>query len=124
MAISVLNEKDIRNGSSFPLNSYEEPFGTIEDSILLPRRALETRGRLVKTVFFSWRGLEQLLGRDTDPAAATRYRPAAPAQQQLNSRVISASLVRGVANQVQSIFGQPNIFLEKMLNIFTDQTSY
>ena len=60
MAISVLNVKDIRNGSSFPLNNYEEPFGTIEDGIFLPARALESNARekLVKAVFFSFKHLQ------------------------------------------------------------------
>ena len=65
MAISVLHMKDIRNGTSFPLNNYEEPFGTIEDSIFLPLRALErsARDKLVKAVFFSFNHLDEILSR-------------------------------------------------------------
>ena len=97
MAISVLNVKDIRNGSSFPSNNYEEPFGTIEDSIFLPAQALErnARDKLVKTVFFSFKHLDEILSRGEAGTASSLYSPGGQPRQILNSRVISASLVRG-----------------------------
>ena len=108
MAISVLNVKDIRNGSSFPLNNYEEPFGTIEDGIFLPARALESNARekLVKAVFFSFKHLDEILSRSDKPgtisSSSSLYHHSGlqtgsttSPRQILNSRVISASLVRG-----------------------------
>ena len=97
MAISVLNVKDIRNGSSFPSNNYEEPFGTIEDSIFLPAPALErnARDKLVKTVFFSFKHLDEILSRGEAVTSNSLYSPGGLPRQILNSRVISASLVRG-----------------------------
>ena len=97
MAISVLNVKDIRNGSSFPSNNYEEPFGTIEDSIFLPAPALQrnARDKLVKTVFFSFKHLDEILSRGEAVTSNSLYSPNGLPRQVLNSRVISASLVRG-----------------------------
>ena len=63
MAISVLNVRDVRNGSSFPLNNYEEPYGTVEDGVFLHPRALKSQAsdNLVKAVFFSFKRLEEIL---------------------------------------------------------------
>ena len=99
MAISVLNVRDVRNGSSFPLNNYEEPYGTIEDSIYLPPSAIRgnSRDQLVKAVFFSFRQLEEILSRG-DKRKAVRhssFRYNSGPEQILNSRIISASLVGG-----------------------------
>ena len=104
MAISVLNVKDIRNGSSFPSNNYEEPFGTIEDSIFLPSEALErnARDKLVKTVFFSFKHLDEILSRGEAVTSNSLYSPNGQPRQVLNSRVISASLVRGKHLQLPS----------------------
>lgn len=95
MAISVLNIRDVRNGSIFPLNNYEEPFGTLEDTIFLPRGALESssRGKLAKTVFFSFKHLDEILSRTEISDVRSVYN--AQPQPILNSRIISASLVRG-----------------------------
>ena len=99
MAISVQNVKDIRNGSSFPLNNYEEPFGTIEDSIFLPLEALErnARDKLVKAVFFSFKQLDEILSKGDKKMNSQRsfHQLNTSPKQVLNSRVISASLVRG-----------------------------
>ena len=97
MAISVLNVKDIRNGSSFPSSNYEEPFGTIEDSIFLPTQALErnARDKLVKTVFFSFKHLDEILARAEAATSGSLYSGPGLQRQILNSRVISASLARG-----------------------------
>ena len=99
MAISVLNVKDIRNGSSFPLNNYEEPFGTIEDSIFLPLEALErnARDKLVKAVFFSFKQLDEILSKGDKKMNSQQsfHQLNTGPKQVLNSRVISASLVRG-----------------------------
>ena len=104
MAISVLNVKDIRNGSSFPSNNYEEPFGTIEDTIFLPAQALErnARDKLVKTVFFSFKHLDEILSRGEAVTSNSLYSPNGQPRQVLNSRVISASLVRGKHLQLPS----------------------
>ena len=93
MAISVLNLRDVRNGSNFPLNNYEEPFGTIEDSIHLPVGALErnSRGGLAKAVFFSYKHLDEILSRPDQSLKTSLYKQ----QPVLNSRIISASLARG-----------------------------
>ena len=98
MAISVLNVKDIKNGSSFPLNNYEEPYGTIEDSIFLPLEALErnARDKLVKAVFFSFKQLDEILSKGDKKMNGLSFHNLNTAPRQvLNSRVISASLVRG-----------------------------
>ena len=99
MAISVQNVKDIRNGSSFPLNNYEEPFGTIEDSIFLPLEALErnARDKLVKAVFFSFKQLDEILSKGDKKMNSQQsfHQLNTSPKQVLNSRVISASLVRG-----------------------------
>ena len=98
MAISVLNVRDVRNGSSFPLNNYEEPYGSIEDSIYLPPSSVEGNHRqpLVKAVFFSFKQLEEILA-TADKKKAGRhsgsFRYNSGPQQILNSRIISASLV-------------------------------
>ena len=93
MAISVLNLRDVRNGSNFPLNNYEEPFGTIEDSIHLPVGAPErnSRGGLAKAVFFSYKHLDEILSRPDQSLKTSLYKQ----QPVLNSRIISASLARG-----------------------------
>ena len=99
MAISVLKVRDVRNGSRFPLNNYEEPYGTIEDSIYLPPSAMEgnSRQQLVKAVFFSFKQLEEILSqgdqRKAVPHSGFRYNSGP--KQILNSRIISASLVGG-----------------------------
>jgi hypothetical protein len=98
MAISVQNVRDIRNGSSFPLNNYEEPYGTIEDSIFLPLEALErnARDKLVKAVFFSFKQLDEILSKgDKKMNSLSFHQLSSGPKQVLNSRVISASLVRG-----------------------------
>jgi len=98
MAISVLNVKDIRNGSSFPSNNYEEPYGNIEDSIFLPLEALErnARDKLVKAVFFSFKQLDEILSKgDKKMNSLSFHQLNTGPKQVLNSRVISASLVRG-----------------------------
>ena len=98
MVISVLNVKDIRNGSSFPLNNYEEPYGTIEDSIFLPLEALErnARDKLVKAVFFSFKQLDEILSKgDKKMNSLSFHQLKSGPKQVLNSRVISGSLVRG-----------------------------
>ena len=99
MAISVLNVRDVRNGSSFPLNNYEEPYGTIEDSISLPpsRPMAEgnSRPQLVKAVFFSFKQLEEILSQGDKKKAlrhSSSFRYSSGPEQILNSRVISASL--------------------------------
>ena len=91
MAISVLNMKDIRNGSSFPLNNYEEPFGTIEDSIFLPLRALErnARDKLVKAVFFSFKHLDEILWQ---PDSFITPGKGPDSGHHLNSRLMSVSV--------------------------------
>ena len=97
MAISVLNVKDIKNGSSFPLNNYEEPYGTIEDSIFLPLEALErnARDKLVKAVFFSFKQLDEILfKRDKKMNGLSFNNHNTAPRQVLNSQVISAILVR------------------------------
>ena len=109
MAISVLNVRDVRNGSSFPLNNYEEPYGTIEDSIYLPPSAVEgnSRPQLVKSVFFSFKQLEEILSR-ADKKKAVRhsgFRYNSGPEQILNSRIISASLVGG--SRLQPAGSQP-----------------
>ena len=97
MAISVLNVRDVRNGSSFPLNNYEEPYGTIEDTIFLHPRSLKSQssGNLVKAVFFTFKRLEEILARgdqrNVSPQTSFRYNSGI--ERILNSRVISASLV-------------------------------
>ena len=99
MAISVLNVRDVRNGSSFPLNNYEEPYGTIEDSIYLPPSAIKgsSRQQLVKTVFFSFKQLEEILSQGDKKKAVgpSSFRYNSGTEQILNSRIISASLVGG-----------------------------
>ena len=99
MAISVLNVRDVRNGSSFPLNNYEEPYGTIEDSIYLPPSAMKGNSRqpLVKTVFFSFKQLEEILSQGDKKKAVrhSSFRYNSGPEQILNSRIISASLVGG-----------------------------
>lgn len=104
MAISVLNVKDIRNGSSFPLNNYEEPYGTIEDSIFLPLEALErnARDKLVKAVFFSFKQLDEILSKGDKKMNSLSFHLNTSPKQILNSRVISASLVRGKHIQLPS----------------------
>ena len=99
MAISVLNVRDVRNGSSFPLNNYEEPYGTIEDSISLPpshpMEEGKSRPQLVKAVFFSFKQLEEILSRGDKKKAlrhSSTFRYSSGPKQILNSRVISASL--------------------------------
>ena len=89
MAISVLNVETRINGSSFPLNSYEEPYGTLEDWVVVPRSSLHLAAagsNLAKPVFFSFKHLDTILA-------------AAPVDQLgpglvLSSRVISALLAR------------------------------
>ena len=99
MAISVLNVRDVKNGSSFPLNSYEEPYGTIEDSIYLHPRVMHSTAssHLVKAVFFSFKQLEEILSRGdkrtVSPQSGFRYNSGP--KMVLNSRIISASLVGG-----------------------------
>ena len=99
MAISVLNVRDVRNGSSFPLNNYEEPYGTVEDGVFLHPRALQSQAsdNLVKAVFFSFKRLEEILSRGhkriASPHSSLRYNSGP--EQILNSRIISASLVGG-----------------------------
>ena len=104
MAISVLNVKEIRNGTTFPLNNYEEPFGVLEDSIFLPLQALQHNARdsLAKTVFFSFKSLDKILtkGEQEISSGVGRMRDNSQTQRDsskkvLNSRVISASLSRG-----------------------------
>jgi len=96
MAISVLNLRTFRsNGTSFPLSSYEEPFGTIEDRVVLPRQLLEQEGGsssgtdLVKVIFFSFKHLDEILAQFFSQHAGTSSPP-----RVLNSRVISAKIIR------------------------------
>jgi GPCR-Autoproteolysis INducing (GAIN) domain/GPCR proteolysis site, GPS, motif len=94
MAISVLSLRSLSaNGTSFPPSSYEEPYGTIADSVLLPRQLLAPEASpygLVKVVFFSFKHLDEILAqffhqRTTAGASPPRI---------LNSRIISAAIVR------------------------------
>jgi hypothetical protein len=99
MAISVLNLRSLRsNGTSFPLSSYEEPYGTIEDRVQLPRAALEMEASqegLVKVVFFSYKHLDELLAQFFQQQQAGRRRGSASGRRRvLNSRIISAAIVR------------------------------
>lgn len=91
MAISVLNGRTVRNGTGFPLNSYEEPFGTIEDSAFLPAPTLEQNSKdgIIKILFFSYRHLDEILS----TFFSTRY-----PTQVLNSRIISVTMEGKVAN--------------------------
>ena len=103
MAISVLNVRDVRNGSSFPLNNYEEPYGTIEDTVFLHPRSLKRQasGNLVKAIFFTFKRLEEILAmgdqRNVSPQSSFRYN--SRTERLLNSRIISASLVGGHREQ-------------------------
>lgn len=85
MAISVLNVRSVRNGTRFPSNDYEEPFGTIEDSVFLPAPTLRESSRdgIVKILFFSYKHLDDLLA----PFFSARY-----PSRLLNSRLVSAAL--------------------------------
>ena len=105
MAISVLNIKEIRNGSTFPLNSYEEPFGPIEDSIHIPTEALRwnSKTRMAKAVFFSFKRLDEILtngakevGSQLGKSLGRKLKEkSSGGRQVINSRVISGSLARG-----------------------------
>ena len=97
MAISVLNLRSLRaNGTSFPLSSYEEPYGTIEDRVHLPRQLLEpeatttTGDGLVKAVFFSFKHLDEILANFFQQRGTASSSPL----RVLNSRIISAAIVR------------------------------
>ena len=63
MSINVMTGRAARNGSGFPANSYEEPFGTIEDSVHLPASLTPAprRGGLVRLLFFSFKHLDRIL---------------------------------------------------------------
>ena len=113
MAISVLNLRSLRsNGTSFPLSSYEEPYGTIEDRVLLPRQLLEPAAGpdgLVKAVFFSFKHLDEILAQ-----FFSQQRPPLPPRV-LNSRVISAAVVRrGSGNGATVAFTPAHIVLRHL----------
>ena len=104
MAISVLNVREIRNGSNFPLNNYEESFGPLEESIYLPLEALKqnSKGGLAKTVFFSFKRLNDILtngekeiSRGMQMRDSENKNPSDTSKQIINSRIISASLATG-----------------------------
>jgi hypothetical protein len=92
MAIAVHKLRSLpANGTSFPLSSYEEPYGTIVDRVQLPRQLLQPETSpdgLVKVVFFSFKHLDEIL------AQFFHQRTTAGASRMLNSRIISAAIVR------------------------------
>lgn len=106
MAISVLNLRSLRaNGTTFPLSSYEEPYGTIEDRVLLPRQLLEPEAGpdgLARVVFFSFKHLDQILAQFFQQRGVVATPP-----RLLNSRVISAAVVRRSAGGSGPITATP-----------------
>ena len=85
MAITVLNGRSIRNGTKLPFNNYEEPFGTLEDSVYIPSPTLmqAARREMVKILFFSYKHLDEIL---------SNYFTARFPNKLLNSRLLTVAL--------------------------------
>ena len=88
----------LTNGTKLPLTDYEEPYGSLDNSITVPFTALwaEARDGVANLVHFSFRNLHQILGRaEVDSSLSSQA--ASRASLSVNSRVISGSLGRGRA---------------------------
>ena len=105
MSASIMEIGRLTNGSKVPISDYEEPFGSIDNHIIIPFNVLweEARNGITNLVHFSFKNLHQILGQaEVD---VTHYEDSSSDSRSLmsiNSRVISASFGRGRAgHQIQ-----------------------
>ena len=98
MSASIMEIGRLTNGTRLPVSAYEEPYGSLDNSITVPFTALwaEARDGVANLVHFSFRNLHQILGRaEVDSSLSSQA--ASRASLSVNSRVISGSLGRGRA---------------------------
>ena len=96
MSASIMEIGRLTNGTRLPVSAYEEPYGSLDNSITVPFTALwaEARDGVANLVHFSFRNLHQILGRaEVDSSLSSQA--ASRASLSVNSRVISGSLGRG-----------------------------
>ena len=90
----------LTNGTKLPLTDYEEPYGSLDNSISIPFNVLweEARAGITKTVHFSFRNIHEILGQAQVDHSNNQQSGVSRASMSINSRVISGSLGRGRAH--------------------------
>lgn len=98
MSASIMEIGRLTNGTKLPLTDYEEPYGSLDNSISIPFNVLweEARAGITKTVHFSFRNLHEILGQ-AEVDHSTNQHGVSRASMSINSRVISGSFGRGRA---------------------------
>ena len=95
----------LTNGTKLPVTDYEEPYGSLDNSISIPFNVLweEARAGVAKTVHFSFRNLHEILGQ-AEVDHSNNQHGVSRASMSINSRVISGSFGRGRAGGHQIPF--------------------
>merc|ERR1712117_564121 len=64
MSASIMEIGRLTNGTKLPLTNYEEPYGSLDNSVILPFNVLweEARNGITKMVHFSFRNVHEILG--------------------------------------------------------------
>ena len=100
MSASIMEIGRLTNGTKLPVTDYEEPYGSLDNSITIPFNVLweEARAGITKTVHFSFRNLHEILGQAQVDHSNNQQSGVSRASMSINSRIISGSLGRGRAH--------------------------
>ena len=105
MSASIMEIGRLTNGTKLPVTDYEEPYGSLDNSVIIPFNVLweEARNGITKLVHFSFRNVHEILGQAevdlSNQASSNSLLGVSRSSMSINSRVISASLGRGRAGQ-------------------------
>ena len=96
MSASIVEIGRLTNGTKLPTTDFEEPYGSLDNSITIPFTVLweEARAGVTRMVHFSFRNLHEILGQ-AEVDSSNHSERVSRASMSINSRVISGSFGRG-----------------------------
>ena len=104
MSASIMEIGRLTNGTKVPMTDYEDPYGSLDNNIIIPFNILwnEARNGITKLVHFSFRNAHEILGQaevDFSNYGSDSALSVSRSSMSINSRVISASFTRGQSKQ-------------------------
>ena len=128
MSASIMEIGRLTNGTKLPVTNYEEPFGSLDNSVILPFNVLweEARNGITKMVHFSYRNVHEILGQaevDFSNYDSNHEMSVSRSSMSINSRVISASFGRGRAGQQINFPNSVMINLKHLSPVSDDESA-